>query len=242
MKEFYKKPIPQQERWLWEDIERIVIKECGEKLIPLSLYPEKILVRPQYVLQGINGALIECFARESVLKKLVEASKMLPEGFKIVIFDSWRPVKVQKELFDRYKKETAKSNPEKSNIELENLVIQFVAFPSCDPQKPSPHSTGGAIDLTIADSKGYYLDMGSEFDETTERSRTNYYENRGSRIMKIAYNRRLLYNIMTNVGFTNYPREWWHFDYGNQNWAWKTSNQYAIYGKAEPYLRWLKES
>jgi len=62
--------------------------------------------------------LIECFARESVLKKLVEASKMLPEGFKIVIFDSWRPVKVQKELFDRYKKETAKSNPEKAILSL----------------------------------------------------------------------------------------------------------------------------
>ena len=24
---------------------------------------------------------------------------------------------------------------------------------------------------------------------------------------------------MTSVGFTNLPSEWWHYDYGNANWA-----------------------
>ena len=24
---------------------------------------------------------------------------------------------------------------------------------------------------------------------------------------------------MEDAGFTNYEEEWWHFDYGNQNWA-----------------------
>lgn len=29
-------------------------------------------------------------------------------------------------------------------------------------------------------------------------------------------NRKILYDAMIIAGFTNYPEEWWHFDFGNQ--------------------------
>ncbi|MED4919243.1 M15 family metallopeptidase, partial [Geobacillus thermodenitrificans] len=45
----------------------------------------------------------------------------------------------------------------------------------------------------------------------------------------IKENRKLLKSIMEKAGFTNYDEEWWHYDYGNQNWALKTGNE-AIYG------------
>ena len=32
-------------------------------------------------------------------------------------------------------------------------------------------------------------------------------------------NRRILYNAMLNVGFTNYPSEWWHYDFGDLFWG-----------------------
>ena len=32
-------------------------------------------------------------------------------------------------------------------------------------------------------------------------------------------NRRLLYNLMTSVGFVNYRCEWWHYAYGERQWA-----------------------
>ena len=44
-------------------------------------------------------------------------------------------------------------------------------------------------------------------------------------------NRRLLWNVMTQVGFSNYPEEWWHFDFGNQFDAIQSGRQ-AIYGAA----------
>jgi len=235
--------LKQEKKWSWEEIRSIKIKECGEKLVPLSLYPERILVRSQYFLQGVEGALAECFARESVLKRLIESSKMLPEGFKLVIFDVWRPVEVQRGLFNKYKEEIKKEMSNKS--EITKLALQFVALPSDDPNKPPPHNTGGAADLTIADFEGRYLSMGTEFDETTEKSKTTYYEElfeKGKSLTKeeieALKNRRLLYNIMTSAGFTNYPEEWWHFDYGNQNWAWVKGESYAIYGKTKPYIRW----
>ena len=44
-------------------------------------------------------------------------------------------------------------------------------------------------------------------------------------------NRRLLFHALRSVGLTNYHREWWHFDFGNQLWA-VQENTAAIYGKA----------
>ena len=52
-------------------------------------------------------------------------------------------------------------------------------------------------------------------------------------------NRRLLYHVMVSAGFTNYPDEWWHFDYGNQNWALMSGRKAAVYGRGVPALRWL---
>ena len=92
-----------------------------------------------------------------------------------------------------------------------------MVLPSSDPKKPSPHSTGGSVDVTILDESGIPLDMGTKFDDSSIASSTAYFEKVDDIITE---NRRLLYHVMTEQGFTNYSEEWWHFDYGNQNWAW----------------------
>ena len=43
----------------------------------------------------------------------------------------------------------------------------------------------------------------------------------------------LLRNVLKEVGFVNFCDEWWHFSYGDQNWAVKTDADYAIYGSME---------
>lgn len=37
---------------------------------------------------------------------------------------------------------------------------------------------------------------------------------------------------MLAQGFTNIPTEWWHFDYGNSNWAYFSEQPFAYYGAA----------
>ena len=44
----------------------------------------------------------------------------------------------------------------------------------------------------------------------------------------IKENRRLLYSAMIDTGFTNLPSEWWHYDYGDENWA-KAKGLKALY-------------
>lgn len=64
--------------------------------------------------------------------------------------------------------------------------------------------------------------MGCEFDEFTDKAWTNHFEpdcNGGECNDVVMNNRRMLYNVMTHVGFTNLPSEWWHFDYGDDKWA-----------------------
>lgn len=69
--------------------ESVIIKDCGEKLIPLSqIANNNIIVKLQYYSNGIPGAIKECYARESVGKLLLRASQDLPTGYKLVVWDN----------------------------------------------------------------------------------------------------------------------------------------------------------
>ena len=51
---------------------------------------------------------------------------------------------------------------------------------------------------------------------------------------RAAKNRQLLVDVMTSVGFSNYPGEWWHYSYGESAWALRTGAPFAVYGAAPP--------
>jgi hypothetical protein len=70
--------------------------------------------------------------------------------------------------------------------------------------------------------------MGTHWDSFDQSSQTAFFINTNSRYHE---NRKLLYNAMTRAGFTNYPEEWWHYDFGNQFWGFINSNK-AKYGIA----------
>ena len=112
----------------WRNVE---IRECGEKLISLNaVYPEQIIVDSQYFLKGIKGAIKECFIRETVAKMLIEVSKQLPEDFKLAIWDAWRPIKLQEEIFYRYREKLKDLNPEadKKNLFIWAQEICFITI------------------------------------------------------------------------------------------------------------------
>lgn len=235
---------PSPVAFTWTGSRSIPIEECGEPLVPISCCPERVLARPQYYFQGLTHALPEIYLREGVFERLLTASQALPSGHRFIVLDGWRPLPLQQSLFDRYKDELAQKRPELDEEALRELARRFVAEPRSDPRCPSPHSTGGSVDLTVADAMGRILPMGSEFDETSDRSETLYLESRtdgdlSEGELRALGNRRLLYHVMVSAGFTNYPDEWWHFDYGNQNWALMSGRKAAVYGRGVPALRWL---
>jgi D-alanyl-D-alanine dipeptidase len=214
---------------------KIKIEECGEELIPLDdLKPRRIIIDPIYY-KGLPKKT-KCYVREKVARLLCEASTMLPLGWKICIFDAWRPLKLQKLLYKKYRAKLKQKYPNISEKELNRRVVKYVSFPSLDPTNPPPHLTGGAVDLTLVDKTGKKLEMGTEFDTFSRKAHTRFYEVKLKKFGKLKSqellwlkNRRILFHLLSSVGFTNYPREWWHFDYGDQFWA-DIKKTKAIYG------------
>ena len=99
------------------------------------------------------------------------------------------------------------------------IIKNYVSLPNNDEELPPLHSTGGSIDLTIFDLKNKKdLDLGVGFDEFSKLTNSDSFEKNGMD-ETIRDNRRLLYTVMTSVGFTNLPSEIWHYDYGNRAWG-----------------------
>jgi D-alanyl-D-alanine dipeptidase len=206
----------------------IPIYESGEPLVSLSNISSKIKVFPYYFQEKLPGTFKECYLREGAAKRLVKAAEKLPKNLDFVVLDGWRPYEVQKVLYEMTRDGFRKKGMDESEIDRE--ISKFVAYPSENIDTPSPHMTGGSIDLTIADQDGW-LDMGTGFDEFTDKAKTDWYEeapNLSENEQQIRNNRRLLKQVMTDVGFHNFEEEWWHYDYGNQRWA-MLSHQSAIY-------------
>lgn len=215
----------------------IPIIECNEPLVSLrNLNPLRFVIISEYYRNRIPGAVEECYVREGLARLLSKAAKEMPAGWQFVIYDGWRPIKVQQSLYNSYYKMLVLKYPDKQPSELRALASKYVSLPSDDPDKPSPHNTGGAIDLGIRNEREHDLDMGSRFDDFGTRSRTDYFELEAQKGVAAPEdrmcleNRRILYSLMIDVGFTNYPEEWWHYDYGNQFWAKLNREQNAMYG------------
>jgi D-alanyl-D-alanine dipeptidase len=129
----------------------------------------------------------ECFLRLKTVTALVEVNKkFLEKGYKIKIFDCYRPLDIQKKMWEIV------SNPE------------YVA----NPAKGSIHNRGGAVDITLVDSNEKELDMGTSFDFFGVEASHNY----PKVSEEVKQNRILLKTIMTNSGFNSFDSEWWHYN------------------------------
>ncbi|MBQ1849062.1 MAG: M15 family metallopeptidase [Lachnospiraceae bacterium] len=193
---------------------------------------EKIDVQMQYPILGMQQAQPRCFLRKEAAERLYAAASNLPKGMRFRIWDAWRPFALQHELYEVYSKDIIRDfHLENVSEEERSAVIRgFVSDPIPDRDVPPMHTTGGAVDLTILDQNGAELDMGTKFDAFTTRTITDFFENdeiisnqdpqwNEAHVKLIRENRRLLYWLMIDAGFTNLPSEWWHYDFGDRAWG-----------------------
>ena len=117
--------------------------------------------------------------------------RFIKKGYKIKIYDCYRPLDIQKQMW------AIVSNPE------------YVANPS----KGSIHNRGGAIDITLVDKNGSELDMGTAFDYFGVEANHNYKE-----VSKeVKANRKLLKKVMLKYDFLSFDSEWWHYNLKKAN-------------------------
>jgi len=157
-----------------------------------------------------------CLCRSSVLDALGGAVDGLPDGFGLAIFDAWRPLALQRELYQAALDDSA-------------IPEWLVAEPSDDPALPPPHLSGGAIDLTLTVG-GQPVELGTLFDDATERAYARALEHEPGPERE---GRRLLYWAMRGAGFVVLRDEWWHFELGTGRWAAITGSD-PRFGAIEP--------
>ena len=51
--------------------------------------------------------------------------------------------------------------------------------------------------------------------------------------MSLQRNRRIMFDALTTAGFSNAPNEFWHWSYGDIQWAKRSKKKTAIYGVIE---------
>ena len=118
----------------------------------------------------------------------------------LLVLDALRPQRVQQQLWDALQ-----------GTEL----LGYIA----EPSRGSIHSFGMALDITIVGPDGRELDMGTGFDDLSERSHPALelaMLERGEITAQQVEHRRLLRGAMFQAGFFGINSEWWHFDCGDR--------------------------
>ena len=130
-------------------------------------------------------------------------------GYSLILYDAYRPQRAvdffvlwSKNLNDTINKRIYYPDIKKSEL----FKLGYIAY-------KSGHSRGSTVDVSLIEiSTNKELDMGTIFDYFGVESHTFFddiSENQKS-------NRLILYEIMSNNGFKNYSKEWWHFTLENE--------------------------
>lgn len=128
----------------------------------------------------------KCLLNRHTAEKLVAANaEFRRKGYRLKIWDAYRPKSAQLVLWKRAPNRRYVANPKKGSI----------------------HSRGAAVDVTLVDARGRELPMPTGFDDFSRRAHINY----TGASAAARKNRELLASIMVRHGFRRLPHEWWHF-------------------------------
>lgn len=165
----------------------------------------------------------QVYVRRSVLQKLKQAARLLASydvTLQLEVVYGYRAPEIQKRLFEKYK---AKLESQYGGEELLAATHRLIAVPEV-----AGHPAGAAVDIQIL-KDGKPLDFGTKIWEFVPDSFSF-----SPFISKEAWaNRQLLRRVMMQVGFAPFDGEWWHFSYGDKEWARYYSEAVAMYGEVE---------
>jgi len=156
-------------------------------LSPDFVYELKYATPDNFLKQAVYDCG-ECYLRKSTAEALVKANEAFKQlGYRIKLFDCYRPLSVQKKMW--------KILP----------GTHYVA----NPAKGSKHNRGAAVDLTLVDAQGKELNMGTPFDFFGKEAHQTYTQHS----KEVLENRKLLKETLDKYNFKSIYSEWWHYEY-----------------------------
>ncbi|PIR18782.1 MAG: hypothetical protein COV48_05630 [Elusimicrobia bacterium CG11_big_fil_rev_8_21_14_0_20_64_6] len=155
-----------------------------------ALIPDAVLDIRYATKENLTGRPLypfpAAFLRRSAARRLkTAAADLRARKFRLVIYDAYRPLVVQKALW------AAKPDS------------RYVA----NPAKGSIHNRAGAVDVGLADETGKSLPMPSAYDDFGPRS------HHGAKGVPAAARRNaaVLKEALEAAGFESLDAEWWHY-------------------------------
>ena len=133
--------------------------------------------------------------RPEVADRLRQASDVLPEDVRLGFWEGLRPVSIQRRLWATGLTFMQEAHPHLTLAEMELALEPFVARP--DGVTP-PHSTGSAVDVAAVDVFGRVMNPAEAFGRL------------GGTVVAQA---------LAATGLARYEPEWWHWSYGDEEWA-----------------------
>lgn len=208
----------------YDDVKAMQSGNSDEKLVDVRSYDNSIITQyEKFDMIAYTG--LEILVRETVAKKLaiVSASLKNKYGLMLKIVYGYRALEVQRKYFNETQAKLRVPNPGLSREELAVRTHNFVAVPEV-----AGHVTGGAVDVTLVNPDGVACDMGTRVADFADENRIKTFA------IEITVNQRQLRQIlldeMTSVGFAPFLGEWWHFSYGDKEWAAYYYKSRALYG------------
>ncbi|MEV4760781.1 M15 family metallopeptidase [Micromonospora sp. NPDC049559] len=192
----------------------------GDPLVDLREVPELRLDG-----RAADAAGAYARVRRGLAERLLAAQRLLPAGLRLLVIEGYRPYDAQLAIFTGYRDELRRLHPSWSAARLHRETSKFVS-----PVEVAPHSTGGAVDLTLCTEDGVELDLGTVVDATPEASGNACFTAAANIPAAARRNRRIMGAALGAAGLVNYPTEWWHWSYGERYWALVTAAPRTRYG------------
>jgi len=163
--------------------------------------------------------------RKSIYEMMKRAQRALPRGCNFMVFEGYRPMARQEFLWNRTNKLIREQYPNATEDDIYKMTLTCTA----DPHNGigSAHQAACAIDISLCDDNGVEYRMGTAMHEFNELTETHA---EALKDKEIIANRKILLEAMEGADFVNYPAEWWHYSYGDFEWAMALGKKTALYG------------
>lgn len=199
------------------ELKQIRVHDNGERLIaPLKEGSEVV-----YDYRRIDSEIQDILLRKSLvfmLKRVQGRLKRQNEDIQLLVVEGYRSPEYQERYYLQEFYQHRRAHPELSFEELLEQTHQLVALPSV-----AGHPTGGAVDLTLA-INGREIPMGGKIADFSQPELLPTFSSLVT--SEQAHWRLLLHDAMVAEGFAPFYGEWWHYSFGDREWA-------AFYGQAK---------
>ena len=208
----------------YTDLITVPVQDNGEPLLEVSSLLPDILCeyQKQDMIPYVGNRF---FLRRGVIERLRLASIALKErqhGWRFKLVYTYRHPEIQAKYFEARQNEIRSKNSDLTEDEIRDRAHLLSASPDV-----AGHPTGGAIDITIVDGTGAELNMGTNIADFSQGEKIQTFFTNLTTDQKD--NRLFLRELLVEQGFAPFDGEWWHFSYGDREWAKYYEKENAIY-------------